>query len=110
MTNVTFYQNHEGRFTGFTVEGHAGYGEAGEDIVCAAVSALVINTVNSIERLTEDPFSVDTDQERGYLKLTMEGEYSRESEILLRALALGLSDMEADETNQNYIDIIFEEV
>ena len=29
------------RITGFTVYGHSGYGEAGSDIVCAAVSAVV---------------------------------------------------------------------
>ena len=31
----------EDRITGFSVSGHSGYAEAGEDIVCAAVSATV---------------------------------------------------------------------
>lgn len=35
---------------GFRVEGHAGFAEAGNDIVCAAVSVLVYNTINSCER------------------------------------------------------------
>ena len=30
----------DGQVTGFVCAGHAGYAEAGEDIVCAAVSAL----------------------------------------------------------------------
>ena len=34
--------------------GHAGYAEEGQDIICAAVSALIVNTVNSVETLTED--------------------------------------------------------
>ena len=29
------------RITGFHVSGHSGYGEAGKDVVCAAVSAIV---------------------------------------------------------------------
>ena len=29
------------RITGFTVSGHSGYAEAGADIICAAVSAVV---------------------------------------------------------------------
>lgn len=37
-----------------TVSGHAGYAEKGHDIVCAAVSILIYNLQNSIERLTED--------------------------------------------------------
>ena len=53
---------------------------------------------------------MDSDEERGYIRLTMEGELSRESDILLRSLAMGLSDLEADEANQDYVDIIFEEV
>ena len=31
----------DGRITGFSVSGHSGYSEAGSDIVCAAVSAVV---------------------------------------------------------------------
>jgi len=33
----------------FVVRGHAGFSAAGTDIVCAAVSTLVINAVNSCE-------------------------------------------------------------
>ena len=110
MTKVTFYQNQEGQFTGFTAEGHSGYARAGEDIVCAAVSALVINTVNSIEQLTEDVCAVESDAERGFINFRLLGDCSRESEILLRSLVLGLSEIESDETNQDYVDIIFEEV
>jgi uncharacterized protein len=35
---------------GFRVQGHAGYSDSGSDIVCAAVSILVYNTINSCER------------------------------------------------------------
>ena len=39
MTTVVI--THEGSFiTGFTATGHTGYAEEGEDIVCAAVSAI----------------------------------------------------------------------
>ena len=40
----------------FRIKGHAGYAEEGQDIVCAAVSVLIINTVNSLETFTEDKF------------------------------------------------------
>lgn len=36
------------------LKGHAGYAEKGRDIVCAAVSMLVFNLQESINRLTED--------------------------------------------------------
>ena len=40
MTKVEFF-NQNGRITGFCVSGHSGYGEAGTDVVCAAVTTAV---------------------------------------------------------------------
>ena len=36
------------------VEGHAGYGEPGKDIVCAAVSVLAQNLIKSLDTFTND--------------------------------------------------------
>ena len=49
--------------TGFDCLGHAGYAEEGEDIVCAGISALVINTINSLGVYTKENFSTDSDEE-----------------------------------------------
>ena len=38
--------------------------DSGQDIVCAAVSVLVINTMNSIERFTDDETSCVSDEEQ----------------------------------------------
>ena len=40
MTRCEFFTEDE-RITGFSVSGHSGYAEAGQDIVCAAISAVV---------------------------------------------------------------------
>ena len=40
MTKVEIF-NQSGRINGFAVSGHSGYGEAGSDIVCAAVTSAV---------------------------------------------------------------------
>jgi uncharacterized protein YsxB (DUF464 family) len=37
-----------------TISGHAHYAEPGKDIVCAGISALVQNLIQSIEELTAD--------------------------------------------------------
>ena len=42
------------RKDGITVSGHAGYAPAGQDIVCAGVSALTQTLIGSIEDLTSD--------------------------------------------------------
>ena len=40
MTRCEFFTEGD-RITGFTVSGHSGYDVAGQDIVCAAISAVV---------------------------------------------------------------------
>ena len=40
MTRCEFFTADE-RITGFSISGHSGYAEAGKDIVCAAISAVV---------------------------------------------------------------------
>ena len=50
MTTVTFLTE-DARIIGFDVQGHSGWGEAGEDIVCAAITSavrLVEATVNDV--------------------------------------------------------------
>ena len=47
------------RKDGITVFGHAGYAEAGKDIVCAGVTALVQGLVRSVESLTSDQIQYD---------------------------------------------------
>ena len=49
MIHVTICQNKKGEYLGFDAKGHAGYAEAGDDIVCAAASILMINTANALE-------------------------------------------------------------
>ena len=40
MTTIRFFRS-GGRLTGFACRGHSGFAEAGEDIVCAAVTSAV---------------------------------------------------------------------
>ena len=50
MTRCEFFTEDD-RITGFSVSGHSGYAEAGSDIVCAAISAvvsLVEATINDV--------------------------------------------------------------
>lgn len=49
-----------------TISGHALYDEYGKDIVCAAVSATVITTVNGIMSIDKDSINVN---EKGSVKI-----------------------------------------
>ena len=56
--------------------------------MCAAVSALTVNTVNSIETLTDDAMRVDEKPEGGYLKLELPDEVSEGTNLLMKSLVL----------------------
>lgn len=109
MIHVTVYKGPGGVYTGFESLGHAGYAEAGADIVCAGVSALVLNTVNSLEAFTEDSFSVDTDAGTGRISLQFRKPPSREGKLFMDSLALGLQGIQ-DAYGNEYISLICEEV
>ena len=109
MIRITIYQNKQNKCIGFHSEGHAEYEEQGQDIVCAAVSMLVINTINSIEMLAKDKFVLDA-EESGYIDYRIEGDPTKEAALLLNSMILGLTGMEENENYRDYIDIIFKEV
>ena len=48
MTTITFYKSN-GIYYGFEEQGHTGYGESGEDILCSALSAMTMLIINAIE-------------------------------------------------------------
>ena len=48
MTKVVFYKT-DGVFYAFEEIGHTGYGEAGDDPLCAGLSAMTMMIVNAIE-------------------------------------------------------------
>ncbi len=74
-------------------QGHAGYARSGEDIVCASVSILVINTLNAIDRFTDTKYSLQSDDERGYIEAVFEQGVDSQSKLLLDAMVMGLEEV-----------------
>ena len=110
MTHVTIYRNEKKECIGFNVIGHAGYADSGEDIVCAALSVLVINTCNAIEKLTKTDFSLVTNESEGLIDFRLKDAPSKEAGLLLSAMILGIETMAEDEDYEEYIQLLFEEV
>jgi len=115
MIEVTIYKTKGHEYAGFDVEGHAGYAHKGQDIVCAAVSILVINTINAIGRLTEDKTSLVQCEERGQIHFRFATYASHDAHILMHAMILGLESIQDDLESRlgelnSFIDINFKEV
>ena len=106
---VVFNKKKRDYYIGFEMKGHAGFEVVGQDIVCAAVSILSINTVNSIEKFTNDKLVCKTRKNGGYLKFKVKGVPSDETKLLLKSMILGLTEIVKEYGNE-YIQIIFKEV
>ena len=102
MIKVVFYMK-EGRMCGFKSSGHADYADQGEDIVCAGVSALVINCVNSLEKLTDDRADVKQTDD-GYVSCMIQEPVSSEGELLLQSLHLGITHIAED--YKRYVKVV----
>ena len=48
MTTITFYKA-DGFFYGFEEQGHTGFAESGDDILCSALSSMTMLIINAIE-------------------------------------------------------------
>ena len=90
MIQVTILKNEKHACVGFRTKGHAGMSEAGQDIVCAAASVLIINTVNAIDRYTSDETSLVSDDEEGVIEFELPNSPSERAALLLDAMILGL--------------------
>lgn len=92
--------------------GHAGLADDpqdGQELVCAAVSALTFNMSNSVEQFTEDSFEVDQEEKTGAFHFRFTSPISSESRLLMNSLIFGLQDIE-EEYGEPYIKIRFKEV
>ena len=69
MIRVRFKTDDDARITGFHLSGHAGAGEYGQDIVCAAVSSAAYMTANTILEIVNAPVSVSVQD--GLMDLTV---------------------------------------
>lgn len=94
---------------GMVIEGHAGYATEGEDVICAAVSALALNFFNSVETFTEDEFEGGAGQENLQFEFRFTSAISPESKLLMNSLILGLQNIEKD-YGKSYINVKYKEV
>ena len=109
MIAITVYQNSKGHKIGFKSKGHAGFADSGYDIICAGVSSLVINFINSAEELCHAEYSLDTDEETGMIDYRLDKPATGDVALLMDSMILGLKGIQRDYGNE-YIILDFKEV
>ena len=68
MTEITVFLK-DGKPIGFDAHGHTGYAECGEDIVCAAVSAITQTAAMGVSELVRCPAALEIKDGGLYLML-----------------------------------------
>ena len=95
MTNITFYRKNKD-IVKYIVDGHAEYSEKGEDIVCAAISALSMHTLNGLSDVVG--ISVGFEVREAYLECilpdNLSTEVAKSAKVLLDALYLSLDNLQ----------------
>lgn len=61
MTKIVFFRS-DGFYYGFEEQGHTGYGEEGDDVLCAALSAMTMLIINTIEVAFDSTVDYEIDE------------------------------------------------
>ena len=100
MVTVTMLRKH-GRTVGFTSTGHANCGEAGEDIVCSAISALTqtcyLGLVQVVGLKEGAQVAISIDETKGMTCVLADdtrGEQLDRAELLFQTMEAGLCSIQ----------------
>ena len=105
MTRCEFFTE-EDRITGFSVSGHSGYSEAGSDIVCAAISAIVTMAEATINDVCGAKAKVRVKEEDARITLTLPAVCDEEESVqaVLAGLLLYLCNLRDE--YPDYIEVL----
>ena len=105
MTTATIFSEGD-RLTGFEVQGHSGYAEAGQDIVCAAISAVVTMAEATINDICGAKAKVRVKDADARITLTLPASCDEEETVqaVLAGMMLTLCNMRDD--YPDYIDVL----
>ncbi len=110
MTTVTLLTAQE-MFCGFTCEGHAGYASSGNDIVCAAVSALTATCANALESVANIQVKVKRRPKDAFLQVLLPENISQDqrhdSQVIIKCLQQGIGDLAAQ--YPKYVHLLIQE-
>ena len=105
MTRCEFYTE-EDRITGFSISGHSGYDENGQDIVCAAITAVVTMAEATINDVCGAKAKVRVKEENASVRLTLPATCEEEDTVqaVLAGMLLFLIDLR--DQYPDYIEVL----
>ena len=105
MTRCEFFTDND-RITGFSVSGHSGYAEAGSDIICAAVSAVVTMAEATINDVCGAKAKVRVKEEGARVTLTLPVSCDEEESVQAVLAGMMLTLMGLRDDYPDYIEVL----
>ena len=105
MTKCEFFTEND-RITGFSVSGHSGYAEAGADVVCAAITAVVTMAEATINDVCGAKAKVRVKEADARITLTLPASCDEEESVqaVLAGMLLTLCSLRDD--YPDYIEVL----
>ena len=94
------------RITGFSVSGHSGYAEKGEDIVCAAITALVTMAEATINDVCGAKAKVRVKENDARITLTLPTSCDEEDAVQAVLSGMMLTLISLREDYEDYIEVL----
>ena len=105
MTKCEFFME-EDRITGFSVSGHSGYAEAGADIVCAYITAVVTMAEATINDICGAKAKVRVKEEDARITLTLPTSCDEEDAVQAVLSGMMLTLISLREEYEDYIEVL----
>ena len=105
MTRCEFFTEGD-RITGFSISGHSGYAENGQDVVCAAISAVVTMAEATIKDVCGAKAKVRVKDADARISLTLPASCDEEESVqaVLAGMMITLAGMRDD--YPDYIEVL----
>ena len=105
MTRCEFFMEND-RINGFSISGHSGYAEAGSDIVCAAISAVVTMAEATINEVCGAKAKVRVKEEDARITLTLPVSCDEEETVQAVLAGMMLTLMSLRDDYPDYIEVL----
>jgi uncharacterized protein YsxB (DUF464 family) len=110
MIRIKILRSSKGFIKGLDIDGHSGYAEEGQDIVCSAVSALAYTAAGALEELAglKRCYSESPGHMTIRLPKLLTQQQKSTAQVVMETTAIGLKQIEL--SYGKYVSVVDEEV
>ncbi len=109
MTDITIKRKNTS-IVEVVADGHTGYGEAGEDIVCAGVSTLLQSALLGLLQVVQINVKFSVNEQTGSLRFTLPqnltAQERHDADVVLNTMLCGLKDLYTEYSDYINLEVI----